>query len=78
MPLFSSTWFTNSRDPVFTSTVGATAAVVLALLVVYRQQKHITAAQRSGVKEIPTPKEQYPLFGIHLQIFSFFFFIVIS
>ena len=64
MPLFSSTWFTNNRDPAFASAAGATAAVIFALLVVHRQQKRIAASQRSGVKEIPVPKEQYPFFGI--------------
>ena len=74
MPLFSSTWFTNSRDPPFASAAGTTAAVIFAVLVAYRQQKRITASQRSGAKEIPTAKEQYPLFDIHLQLFPSFFF----
>ena len=73
MPLFSSTWFANNRDPAFASAAGATAAVVFALLVVYRQQKRIAASQRSGVREIPIPKQQYPFFGTHFQIFSILF-----
>ncbi|KAI7852765.1 cytochrome P450 [Circinella umbellata] len=70
MPLFSSTWITNNQDKALASAVGATAVVTLALLAVYKQQKRITASQRSGLKEIPTPKEQYPFFGHLLSLGS--------
>ena len=63
MPLLS---LLKGRDPVVNtstaSTAVAAAAAVFALLFVYNQQKRLQVPPGS-IKQIPMPKEHYPVFG---------------
>ncbi|KAI8139124.1 cytochrome P450 [Fennellomyces sp. T-0311] len=64
MPLLS---LLKNRDPVAISAASATVTVILAFLLAYKQRKRIQK-QPASFKEIPMPKEHYPIFGHLLSL----------